>query len=95
MQAIRKAISASFNTADIIKMFGDQNTSDLEKQLLELHENYKLKKINVADYEKKKIVILQELSDIGHQLSTLDQEFLDNKSSAEYLANMEQITDDG
>lgn len=51
--AIRKAIASSFNTVEIIKMFGDQNTSDLEKQLLDLHENHKLKKINAEDYEKK------------------------------------------
>lgn len=78
----------------MIKMFGDQNASDLEKQLIDLHENHKLKKITVEDYEKKKFVILQELSDIGHSLSSQDREFLDNKCNGDYLANMEQVNDD-
>lgn len=55
LQAIRDAISSSFNTVDMIKLFGDQNASDLEKQLLDLEENFKLKKITPDEYETKKV----------------------------------------
>lgn len=54
-QAIRKAIATSFNTVEMIKMFGDQNISDMEKQLLDLDENYSLKRITLDEYERKKV----------------------------------------
>lgn len=39
----------------MIKLFGDQNASDLEKQLLDLEESFKLKKIANEEYELKKV----------------------------------------
>lgn len=39
----------------MIKLFGDQNTSDLEKQLLDIDENYKLKKLTTEEYETKRV----------------------------------------
>lgn len=45
----------------MIKLFGDQNASDLEKQLLDLEESFKLKKIPLDEYEVKKVRCLKLL----------------------------------
>lgn len=57
-KAIRNAISSSFNTVEMIKMFGNQNITDLEKQLLQLEQDYKLKKLPIEEMETKKVIIL-------------------------------------
>lgn len=46
----------------MIKLFGDQNTSDLEKQLLDIDENYKLKKLTVEEYEAKRVRLIVRLT---------------------------------
>ena len=58
--AIRKAIASSFNTIEMIKMFGDQNVSKLESELLELDEKFKLKKITLEEFEAKKVGFADE-----------------------------------
>lgn len=55
MQTIRQAIANSFNTIEMIKMFGEQNATEMEAVLLGLDQEYRLKKIQTDEYETKKV----------------------------------------
>lgn len=76
----------------MIKMFGDQNASVLERQLLDLVAEFKLKKISKDEMVKRKVQLLKQLQSGGHPLSKVDQQFLDS-SAREILDNLEQIVD--
>jgi hypothetical protein len=52
---IRAAIANSFNTVEMIKMFGLQNANELERKLLDVDEEYKLKRITLEQMEAKKV----------------------------------------
>lgn len=54
-KSIRTAIASSFNTLEMIKMFGAQDLSELEKQLMHIDEDFRLKKITKGDMEFKKV----------------------------------------
>lgn len=54
-KSIRTAIASSFNTVEMIKMFGAQDLSELEKQLMHIDEDFRLKKITKGDMEFKKV----------------------------------------
>lgn len=54
-QTIRQAIANSFNTIEMIKMFGEQNATEMEAVLLGLDQEYRLKKIVADEYETKKV----------------------------------------
>lgn len=54
-KSIRTAIASSFNTLEMIKMFGAQDLSELEKQLMHIDEDFRLKKITKEDMEFKKV----------------------------------------
>jgi hypothetical protein len=56
-EEIRAAIANSFNTIEMIKMFGLQNANELERQLLDIDEEYKLKRITLDQMEAKKVVL--------------------------------------
>lgn len=53
--AIRDAISNAFNTNEMIKMFGEQDTNELLNQLIQLEQDFKLKRISLEDLEPKKV----------------------------------------
>lgn len=55
LQTIRQAIANSFNTIEMIKMFGEQNATEMEAVLLGLDQEYRLKKIPADVYESKKV----------------------------------------
>lgn len=55
LQTIRDAIASSFNTAEMIQIFGDQSLDEFASRLMSLEENFKLKKISIGDYESKKV----------------------------------------
>lgn len=54
-KAIRKAIANSFNTVEMIRMFGDQSTTGLAQQLCTLEEEFQLKKLTPDQYENSKV----------------------------------------
>lgn len=54
-KSIRTAIASSFNTLEMIKMFGAQDLSELEKQLIQIDEDFRLKRITKEDMEFKKV----------------------------------------
>lgn len=83
-QELRKAIATSFNTVEIIKIFGYKLEEELEKQLSTLNEEYKLKKISKQNMEIRRIEILNKLKNQNEQrLTKEDLEFLDLKSKQE------------
>lgn len=55
LQKIRQAIANSFNTIEMIKMFGEQNATEMEAVLLSLDQEYRLKKIPTDEYETRKV----------------------------------------
>ncbi|XP_055689628.1 protein LZIC-like [Lutzomyia longipalpis] len=92
-QSIRKAIATSFNTLEMIKMFGEQNASELEKQLLAIDEDFRLRKIPQEVMETRKLDILEKLKAQGYPLSAKDGEFIE-KMAQRQLQGLEEITDD-
>ena len=90
-QELRKAIASSFNTCEIIKIFGYKLEDELEKQLSTLNEEFKLKKISKADMEAKRLEILNKLKSQNEQrLTKEDLEFLEMKSKQE-LSQLDSI----
>lgn len=92
-ESIRTAIASSFNTLEMIKMFGAQDLSEFEKQLMNIDEDFRLKKISKEDFEFKKNEILTKLKEEGRVLSTDDMHFLE-KQNSDYLQQMEKICDE-
>lgn len=85
-QDLRKAIANSFNTLDIIKIFGFKLENDLEEQLNALKEDYKLKRIGQPEMETKRMEILNKIRHQNEKLLTPeDLDFLEAKSRQELL----------
>lgn len=90
-QELRKAIATSFNTLDVIKIFGFKLENELENQLTVLKEDYKLKRIGKAEMETKMIEILNKIKIQNEKLLTQeDLEFLESKSRQE-LTQLDSI----
>lgn len=53
-----------------------------------------VKELEVKLFLFFKVELLTELSDSGHTLSAVDETFLENKQSGQYLENMEHVNDD-
>lgn len=85
-QELRSAIATSFNTLDIIKIFGCKLENELEKQLNQLKEDYKFKRISQPEMEAKRLEILNKIKIQNDKLlSKEDLEFLELKSRQELL----------
>lgn len=85
-QELRSAIASSFNTLDVIKIFGLKLENELEKQLNALKEDYKLKRIGEVEMETKRVEILNKIKIQNEKLLTKDDlEFLESKSRQELL----------
>lgn len=83
---LRKAIANSFNTLDVIKIFGFKLENELETQLNALKEDYKLKRIGKPEMEAKRMEILNKIKIQNEKLLTKeDLEFLELKSRQELL----------
>lgn len=92
-QELRRAIATSFNTLDIIKIFGFKLENELEKQLNSLKEDYKLKRIGKIDMEMKRLEILNKIKIQNEKLLTQeDLDFLESKTRDE-LAQLDSIDD--
>lgn len=90
-QELRKAIASSFNTVEIIKIFGYKLEDELEKQLSNLNEEFKLKRISKAEMEIRRLEILNKLKSQNEQkLTKEDLEFLESKSKQE-LSQLDSI----
>lgn len=90
-QELRKAIATSFNTEDIMKIFGCKIENELEKQLNSLREDYKLKKISLEEMEMKRLDILNKIKIQNEKLLTKeDCDFLESKTRHE-LAQLVSI----
>lgn len=85
-QELRSAIANSFNTLDIIKIFGLKLENELERQLTSLKEDFKLKRIGTVEMEAKQMEILNKIKLQNEKLLTKeDLDFLDSKSRQELL----------
>lgn len=90
-QELRRAIATSFNTVEIIKIFGYKLEDELERQLSTLNEEFKLKRISKSEMETKRLEILNKLKNQNEQrLTKEDLEFLELKSKQE-LAQLDSI----
>ncbi|KAJ6640587.1 hypothetical protein Bhyg_05518 [Pseudolycoriella hygida] len=77
----------------MIKMFGEQNATEMEAVLLSLDQEHRLKKISTEEYESRKSDILLKLKSQGYPLSQEDNMFLERKHNSLYH-QMEQLPDD-
>lgn len=83
---LRNAIANSFNTMDVIKIFGCKLENDFEKQLNTLKEDFKLKRIGKQEMEAKRMQILEQIQLQNEKLlSAEDLDFLEKKSQQEML----------
>lgn len=90
-QDLRNAIASSFNTSEMIKIFGYKLEDEFEKQLNSLKEDYKLKRIGKQEMEIKRLEILNKLKSQNEQkLSKEDLEFLESKTRQE-LSQLDSI----
>lgn len=90
-QELRKAIASAFNTVEIIKIFGYKLEDELEIQLSNLNEEFKLKRISKAEMEIRRLEILNKLKSQNEQkLTKEDLEFLESKSKQE-LSQLDSI----
>lgn len=90
-QQLRQTISKSFNTLEIIKIFGYKLEDELEKQLNSLNEDFKLKRISKEEMEAKRIEILNKLKTQNEQkLTKEDLDFLESKTFQE-LSQLDSI----
>lgn len=53
-ETLRKAISSSFNTLEIMKVFGAHNNDELNNKLIQLDKEYKAKNITFKEMELQK-----------------------------------------
>lgn len=92
-QELRRVIATSFNTSDIIKVFGARLQDSLGIQLSSLMEDYKLKRIGKVDMETKRLEILNKIkSENENFISQEDLEFMELKSRQE-LEQLDSIID--
>lgn len=90
---LRRVIATSFNTSDIIKVFGARLQDSLGIQLSSLMEDYKLKRIGKVDMETKRLEILNKIkSENENFISQEDLEFMELKSRQE-LEQLDSIID--
>ena len=90
---LRRVIATSFNTSDIIKVFGARLQDNLGIQLSSLMEDYKLKRIGKVDMETKRLEILNKIkSENENFISQEDLEFMELKSRQE-LEQLDSIID--
>lgn len=52
---IRQAISNSFNTADVLRFFGENDAAQLQIQLIKLEEDMKLGRVTDDEVTKEKV----------------------------------------
>lgn len=93
-RSIRTAIATAFNASETIKMFGDQSVQELESQLAALDQALRLRRIDAAQYEHDKVIVLGQLQQLGYSLAEPDQFFFDTRHERLYQ-QMEQIEDEG
>lgn len=74
-------------------MFGNQNVTELEAQLLAIDQEHRLKKMTFEQYEQKKVDILTKLQGQGHCLAEQDKLFFETRQDRLYQ-QMEQIADE-
>lgn len=90
-QELRKAIATSFNTEDIMKIFGCKIENELEERLTSLREEFKLKKIPLEEMEMQRLDILNKIKIQNEKLLTKeDCDFLESKTRHE-LAQLVSI----
>ncbi|CAO1431520.1 unnamed protein product [Diamesa serratosioi] len=91
---LRKTIASSFNTLEMIKIFGVKSSDELAKQLASVDEEYKLKRINTEEMETRKLEILNKLRQHDEKLlSAADLKFLDDKNQ-QMLQQLDEIKDE-
>ena len=90
---LTRVIATSFNTSDIIKVFGARLQDSLGIQLSSLMEDYKLKRFGKVDMETKRLEILNKIkSENENFISQEDLEFMELKSRQE-LEQLDSILD--
>ena len=93
-QDLRKTIASSFNTTEMIKIFGLRSCDDLAMQLASVEEEYKLKRISTEEMETRKMEILNKLRQHDEKLlSVADLKFLEGKNQ-QMLQQLDEIKDD-
>lgn len=73
----------------MIEMFGIQNANELERQLLDISQEFRLKKISEKEMETRKTEILIKLQQQGRPISESDQKFLQQQKQKD----MQQLQD--
>lgn len=91
--AIRTAIATSFNTSEMIKMFGAQDVTVLQDRLVEIDQEFRLKKITKEEMETRRTEVLEKLKDAGHPISEENCKFLERRRNRD-LQSMEEIVDE-
>lgn len=74
-------------------MFGIQNANELERQLLDISQEFRLKKISENEMETRKTDILIKLQQQGRPISESDQKFLQQQKQKD-LQQLQDVSPD-
>lgn len=77
----------------MIEMFGIQNANELERQLLDISQEFRLKKISEKEMETRKSEILIKLQQQGRPISESDQRFLQQQKQKD-LQQLQDVSPD-
>lgn len=77
----------------MIEMFGIQNANELERQILDISQEFRLKKISENEMETRKTDILIKLQQQGRPISESDQKFLQQQKQKD-LQQLQDVSPD-
>ena len=80
--AIQQAVSESFKTPEVIRLFVSKQPLQLKARLEDIHRDWDLGRISETEYNAKRFELLLALSKLGQAMTDEEQEFIIAYSSA-------------
>lgn len=80
--AIQQAVAQAFKTPDVIRMFAAKQPQALRERLNELERDFKLGKVAKDKHKMVRKEILTALKKLGDELTEVEEEFLNDFSTA-------------
>eukprot|EP00761_Pharyngomonas_kirbyi_P013852 gb/GECH01013881.1/.p1 GENE.gb/GECH01013881.1/~~gb/GECH01013881.1/.p1 ORF type:complete len:246 (+),score=52.65 gb/GECH01013881.1/:1-738(+) len=92
--AIRAAVSETFQTPDIISFFVKRQPQQLRQRLEKLHQSYRLKDMGEDEYIEQACEVLMALQHLGEDLSPLEQRMLSQYHESAFRSDFEAVPSD-
>ncbi|XP_077399298.1 protein LZIC isoform X2 [Vanacampus margaritifer] len=89
--AIQAAISQAFKTPEVIRLFAKKQPGQLRTRLAEMDRDVMVGKLSRNEYTQQKMEVLTALRKLGEKLTTEDETFLAENSTAT-ISHFEKVT---